>query len=200
MVAMGRVTPPPPPPPGQLPVWFEPFCKDEFRVLARVVMAAHGTLQEAEDAAQETLVKMLCRVMNGKMIDSPRAYARKSVLNHFIASRMRDKRGHELAVQGGHAIPEAWQDLRLEEWEGRQWVDQLLAHCPPAQQKVMQCVLDGLSSQEIADLLGKTPATVRKNHQLARQRLKSLVSDSNQVAAEIDPRADVSQINQKDVR
>ncbi|SEG87979.1 Sigma-70 region 2 [Thermomonospora echinospora] len=194
------MTAPSPRSPGELPAWFEPFCKAEFRVLARVVMAAGGTLQEAEDAAQDTFVEMLRRVMDGERIRSPRPYARKSVLNRFADVRRRDRRGHELAVKGGYALPEAWQDLRLEEWEGRQWVDQLLAHCPPAQQKVMRCVLDGLSGREIADLLGKTPATVRKNHQLARRRLRPLVGQEYQVAARGDAGSDVSQIDQKDAR
>jgi RNA polymerase sigma factor (sigma-70 family) len=194
------VTMPPPRSSGELPDWFEPFYKDEFPVLARVVMAKGGTLQEAKDAAQDTFLKMLDRVMDGKEIRSPRAYARKSVLNRFTDIRKRDKLGHELAVKGGHALPEAWQDLRLEDWEGRQWVDQLLAHCPPTQKKVMQFVLEGLNNQEIADLLDTTPAAVRKNHQLARQRLKPLVRQDDQVAVQTDPGSNVSQINQKDAR
>jgi len=186
--------------PGELLDQFEPFYKKEVPALVKTVMAAGGTLEEAEDTIHDTFVEMLRRVMRGEEIRFPRAYARTSVLNRFYDIRRRDKLGHERAVKGGHAFPEAWQDLRLEDWEGRQWVDQLLACCPPTQLKVMQCVLEGLSTQEIADLLGKTPAAVRKNRQLARQRLKPLVREDYEVAAQADPGSDVSQINQKDAR
>ncbi|MEO3858524.1 RNA polymerase sigma factor [Acrocarpospora sp. B8E8] len=192
------MTTPPPQPPDELPTWFEEFYRREVTALARVVMRAGGTLQEAEDAAHEIFAKMLHRVRHGEEIRYPRAYARKAVLNYFTGIRSRHKRGHELAVKS--ALPETWQDLRLEEWEGRQWVDQLLTHCPPAQRKVMECVLEGLSHHEIADLLGKTPATVRKNYQLGRQCLEPFVRHACQVVAQIDSRSDISPISQEDAR
>ena len=48
----------------------------------------------------------------------------------------------------------------------------LLGTLPPAQREVMTLAYEGLTGREIATLLGKDPATVRKNLQLARDRLR----------------------------
>lgn len=48
----------------------------------------------------------------------------------------------------------------------------LLETLPPAQREVLALAVDGFTPTEIAELLGKTRAAVRKNLQFARERLK----------------------------
>jgi DNA-directed RNA polymerase specialized sigma24 family protein len=58
-------------------------------------------------------------------------------------------------------------------WENWQWVNQLLSSLPPAQREVLTYVVKGFKPAEVAILLGKTPASVRKNLQLAVERLRA---------------------------
>ena len=58
---------------------------------------------------------------------------------------------------------------------------QMLRHVPPAQREVFELVLAELDAKEIADLLGKTPATIRQNLAHARRRLKANLGEDYQI-------------------
>lgn len=52
----------------------------------------------------------------------------------------------------------------------------LLKALPPAQREVVACMIDTFTLQEIAQMLGKTEATVRQNLCAARKRLRSYLA------------------------
>ena len=57
----------------------------------------------------------------------------------------------------------------------------MLSTLPPAQREVFELVLAELDAKEIADLLGKTPATIRQNLAHARRRLKAKLGEDYQI-------------------
>lgn len=148
---------------------YDDFFDGTYPLLLKVALASGACIEEAEDAADEVMAYLYRRWGE---IDKPRAYARKAVLNAVAKAKKRDVERFGRTVAGGHITLEADDGTALCVWEDRQWVLQHLNALPPAQREVMACVVDDLSTAEIAEALGKTEATVRKNLQWARERLK----------------------------
>lgn len=161
-------------PPVDPPAWFLEIHHDLSRDLIGKVMGAGGSLEEAEDATAETLLELLQHALGGKRIDNPPAWARRAVWSNFLKVREGDRKRLKRLREVGYVLDEG-EDDRLVIWEDKQWVDQLLDQLSPTQREVMESILEGLSTEEVSQLLGKTPANVRKNLQLARARLKPLI-------------------------
>jgi RNA polymerase sigma factor (sigma-70 family) len=60
-------------------------------------------------------------------------------------------------------------------------VAQQLSTLPAAQREVFELVLAELDTNEIADLLGKTPATIRQNLAHARKRLRTNLGEDYRI-------------------
>ncbi len=148
---------------------YDAFFDATYPFLLRVALAAGASVEEAEDAVDETMADLYHRWGE---IAKPRSYARKAVLNAIARTKKRDGERFARTVAGGHLTPEGSDGTAMAAWEDRQWVVQRLNALPPAQREVMACVVDDMSTAEIASALGKTEATVRKNLQWARERLK----------------------------
>jgi RNA polymerase sigma factor (sigma-70 family) len=174
-----------PSPPADSPGEFEEFYRDEYRMLIKVALAAGATMDEAEDASNQTMLEIW---RGWKKIDHPRAYARKAVVSNVYKQRKRDSRRTGLAIKGGHLTAGGDVDTQLVVWEDQQWVEQMLRGLPPAQQAVMRCVVDALSVAEISELLGKTPETIRKNLELARKRLRKQLGQEYEVKHGASPK------------
>jgi RNA polymerase sigma factor (sigma-70 family) len=148
---------------------FDEFFGTTYPLLVRVALAAGAGIHEAEEAAGETMTYLYLRWGE---IDNPRAYARKAVVTAVKKMKRRDGQRVARTIAGGQATPATADSCPLTAWEDRQWVVQRLDALPPAQREVMACVIDGMDTTEIAAVLGKTAATVRKNLQWARERLR----------------------------
>jgi RNA polymerase sigma-70 factor (ECF subfamily) len=169
-------------PQGDPQTGFESFYRCNYRFLVKVVLTAGATLDEAYEAVDQTMEEVLRRWSE---LDHPRAYARRAVLSNFIKTRSRDRQRLVRTLQGGHLSPELRDDHELNVWEDEQWVAQLLAQLPPTQREVMRCLVDGLTSVEIAELLGKTPEAIRQNARLARKKLLVLLRPGPGVMAPV---------------
>jgi DNA-directed RNA polymerase specialized sigma24 family protein len=101
-------------------------------------------------------------------------------LSLFKQVRRREKRGQDLAElrRAGEPVADGG---GITVWEDQQWVDELLATLPPQQRAVMQEFLAGSTPTEIAEILGKTPATVRQNLQNARRNLRRQLGREQEV-------------------
>jgi RNA polymerase sigma factor (sigma-70 family) len=156
---------------------FDAFFEDVYPLLMKIAMAVGATVDEAEDAANETMAYLYQR-WDG--IIDPRAYARRVVVNSVVKTRKRDGERLRRTVADAHVTPAADGGTALSAWEDRQWVVQHLQALPPAQREVMACVVDDMSSAEIAAVLGKTATAVRKNLQWARERLRHELAEEQQ--------------------
>ncbi|WUI00925.1 sigma-70 family RNA polymerase sigma factor [Spirillospora sp. NBC_00431] len=178
--------------PAPLTNWSVDDYRTEMRRLTKIAMAAGATVQEAEDAMQAALTDLVRRVRAGQTIHSPRAYTRRAVLNYFINAAERDRKHRRRLIDAGYSHPEELDDPGLTVWEDKQFVTELLAELPPTQRQVLEHVMDGLTTSEISDLLGKKPATIRQNLKLARDRLRPALEHlrNRPVQGERDHRSD----------
>lgn len=169
--------PNPGPGPARLspPAGFEDFYRAAYRELVRAAMVAGATTEEAKDAASKTLLEML-RIW--PVPGHPLTYARKAVVNNFIKEKTRGNlRAVRRLIERGHvSAREGAEDIRFTSLETREWVMGLLKRLPPAQRKVMACIVDGLSYEEIAEVLGKSRDAVRRNLSDARAGLVKLLN------------------------
>lgn len=163
---------------------YDDFFDRTYPLLLKIALASGASVQEAEDAANETMTYLYRRWGE---ITEPRADARKAVINAVTKAEKRDRERIDRAVAGGHVTPEADDGTALVVWEDREWVLQHLNALPAAQREVMACVVDDMSTAEIAAALGKTEPTVRKNLQWARERLKVELAEERAREQHYDP-------------
>lgn len=151
---------------------FGTFFVTNYDELLRVAMYVGAEEKEAEDAVSDAMEDLLRR---WEMVERPYPYVRRAMLSHFYQERTRGLgRLRRRQLERGD-LPRDGEDPALTVWEDKEWVDQLLAALTPAQRQVMEGVLADLTTAEIGDLLGKTPAAVRQNLCAARERLKALL-------------------------
>jgi len=134
-----------------------------------VAMYVGAAREQAHDAVQEAMIEVFQR---WEKVAHPWPWIRKAVVNRVIKTKKRDM--HRLNREGRSAHgARNCEDPELTVWEDTEWVEHLLGKLPPAQREAMDGIVAGWRPSEIALLLGKTPAAVRKNLQLARERLQA---------------------------
>jgi RNA polymerase sigma factor (sigma-70 family) len=126
---------------------------------------------DAEDATQEA---MFLAWQQWESLDSPAAWVRTVAVRIFWRSA-RAQGLREAATDKGTAAEQSAVDADLVVFtEEQQDILRRLRELPKVQRTVFALYYDGLSCEEIADLLAKTPATVRSNLRHARQSLKEV--------------------------
>ena len=97
---------------------------------------------------------------------------RRAAHRFFIKERQRERERLPRELRGGHLVIEAHLDDGLTAWEDEQYVEHLLECLTPTQRKVIELVMDGLSTHEIAEELGKSDENIRQHLKNGRYRLK----------------------------
>ena len=154
------------------PAGYEDFFRTSFRELVRGAMDAGATLQEAEDAASQTMSELLPK---WPLHEPPLTYARKAT---FLKGKERGpRRVARRMVERGH-VPhhEGAEDRRLTELEDDEWIGQVLSVLTPAQREVMECIARGLGRDEIPEALGKSPEAIRRHLCDARKHLRRVLN------------------------
>ncbi len=146
---------------------FATFFRSEYRAVVRTLMFAGASAEEAQDATQDAMTEIF---LQWDRVHQPKAWVRKAALNRYIRSARRDRDLPErLAAGGWRQEVERAADGEVGEAE---WVLALVRRLPPKQRQVLALSFDGLTSPEIANIVGDNPQATRKNLQLARDRLK----------------------------
>jgi RNA polymerase sigma-70 factor (sigma-E family) len=139
---------------------FEQFAAQRLPALLRFAAVLTGDPAQAEDLAQDVLIKAHGRWSSIGTLDRPEYYVRKMLLNEFLSWRRRAWRlvpaglGSEVDTRQvpDHAAGYAERDALVAE----------LGKLPPRQRAVLALrYYEGLSDTEIADALGCSPGTVR---------------------------------------
>jgi RNA polymerase sigma factor (sigma-70 family) len=158
------------------PEGFEDFFRDAWRPLVKRAMIVGANQDEAEQAAQQTLVEMLRK---WPVEPYPLAYARKAVVNNFIKAKKRgtlDVRvAQRLIARGNVPHQEGAEDSQLTASEDDEWMACVFSLLPPAQRKVMELIAEGYTRKEIQAELGKSPDAVRRSICDACTRLRQLL-------------------------
>lgn len=148
--------------------WGE-FFEDNYEVLIATGVWWGGSREDAEDAVDYALEELR---MRWHEIRNRAAYARRMVINYVTRIQKGDREKVKKIIAKSAYAADQCDDHRLTAYEDAQWILQLLGKLPPTQRAVMELAYDGLPYDEIAQQLGKNVETVRKNLQLARDRLK----------------------------
>lgn len=138
---------------------FEAFVVANAAALLRTAFVLTGTQHGAEELVQDTLAGLYPRWDRVACAEFPLAYVRRSLANRYISQR-RSPRATEVPLS---IVPEHEDERDLAEAvAARRTVWQLLGTLPPRQRAaVVLRELHDLPDQEIAEILGCRPASVR---------------------------------------
>ena len=161
------------------PADFEAFWSHHYRYYLTVLMGIGATIEDAHDTISEVIVDMLKKNMWGRLTTNPRAWVRKAVLHTYYDQHKRQRQLKREVER--HLTPGTYIDDGLNVWEDWQWVEQMLSVLPPTQRTVIELITAELDAGEIADLLGKTPGTIRQNLAHARKRLRANLGKDYQI-------------------
>jgi RNA polymerase sigma factor (sigma-70 family) len=145
---------------------FDVFFRQRFSRTVVLLIAMGASRADAEDATQEA---MTLAWRQWDSIHEPAAWVRTVAVRAF----WRQLRTRQLTVPLDEAIyePVADDDLAIFADE-EQRVLRLFRALPPGQRAVAALIYDGMSCEEIADLIGKPSGTIRSNLRHARKTLR----------------------------
>jgi RNA polymerase sigma-70 factor (ECF subfamily) len=147
--------------------------------LVRYAFRRLGHLQDAEDAVQEVLVRAYIQVGNSRRVSNALAYLYRMTANVCTDVLRRRKRARRFAApaevdptaDGGRSVAD-----EASRMEALQRIERLVARLPRRQAEVVRLrVWDGLRFEEIAEVLGCPPATVKSRFRYALVKLRTPV-------------------------
>jgi RNA polymerase sigma factor (sigma-70 family) len=147
---------------------WEACYRTEMPQLIRYLMKcfAESDMRDAADAAQSAFAELFTK---WDTVHSPRAWLRTVAFRQMLRQPVE----YPLDVQLEPSVHPASAHLELREQEHQ--VLAALRRLPLAQRQVMALVYDQFSYSEIAGIVGKSEATVRKNAERARTAMKELL-------------------------
>jgi RNA polymerase sigma factor (sigma-70 family) len=147
---------------------WEACYRAEMPQLIRYLMKcfAESDMRDAADAAQSAFAELFTKWDN---VRSRRAWLRTVAFRQMLRQPVE----YPLDVQLEPSVHPASAPLELREQEHQ--VLAALRRLPLAQRQVMALVYDQFSYPEIAGIVGKSEATVRKNAERARTAMKELL-------------------------
>jgi RNA polymerase sigma factor (sigma-70 family) len=147
---------------------WEACYRAEMPQLIRYLMKcfAESDMRDAADAAQSAFAELFTK---WNTVRSPRAWLRIVAFRQMLRQPVE----YPLDVHMEPSMLPASAPLELREQEHQ--VLAALRHLPLAQRQVMALVYDQFSYPEIAEIVGKSEATVRKNTERARAAMKELL-------------------------
>ena len=147
---------------------FREFFEGEYRRLAKALFLVTGDRLEAEELAQEALVRVFERCDHVRQMHSPTGYLYRTALN---LSRSRARR---LASRARHALSPSPEADLLAGVEARDEVRRLLATLPRGQREAVVLVeWLGMGADEAGPILGIDGSTVRVQLSRARRALRT---------------------------
>jgi RNA polymerase sigma factor (sigma-70 family) len=150
---------------------FVSFFHQRFSRTVVLLIAMGASRADAEDATQEA---MILAWQQWETIREPAAWVRTVAVRAF---RRQAGRQEKQAVTLDTSSAEPVDDHELSIFaEEQQQILRLLRGLPPGQRAVAALFYDGLTYEEIAELTGKSPATVRSHLRHARKALKEVIA------------------------
>ena len=154
---------------------FETFFRGEYDRLFRALYLLCGDLQEADDLAQESLLRAYERWDRVSSMDSPVGYVYRTALN-LHRSHLR-----KLAVRARRVFASVPEEDASAVVTARQDVQRALAKLPWAQREVIVLVewLE-LTSEEVGSLIGIDASSVRGRLHRARAALRESLGGTDE--------------------
>ncbi len=153
---------------------FGDFFRREYARLARACLLLTRSPTEAEELAQESLVRVYARWNDVGSMESPEGYLYRTALN------LNRKRIRRLAVRARHFRQASWHADEIEVAEERLDVLRAVVTLPRRQREALVLVewLD-LDINEVGELLGIAQASVRGRLHRARRALRERFGGSD---------------------
>lgn len=149
---------------------FDEYFRYDFPRLTFFTVRLGASLQEAEDVTQQAMLDLF---RHWGEVSAPEAYARIAAKRIYLRGRNNAKRERE-------AIQRNWSQDNPVAFSGDvQYVMDLLTSLPTEQREIMAWTIDGYEPSEIAELTGRTAATVRSHLRHARKKLARALSQHN---------------------
>lgn len=149
---------------------FEEFAATRLAAVLAFATVLTGQRATAEDVAQEVLIRAHARWSEIGAMDRPELYVRKMVLNEFLSWRRRSWR----LIPAGAVVPA----MASSADHAAQYAEHVamlaqLARLPRRQRAVLVLrYYEDRSDEEIAELLGCAPSSVRANVSRALAKLR----------------------------
>jgi len=156
---------------------FDDFVNAQGPSLLRFAYLLTGDAHQAEDIVQEALARAHLRWRQIDSYDVPQAYVRKVVLRQYLSWRRR-RSSSEIAVA---AVPDRVDEAHVaDRIADRQQLSILLAGLPKMQRAVIVLrYFEDRGDEDIAQLLGCAPATVRSHAARGLNRLRAAMPTLN---------------------
>lgn len=155
--------------PGEAGLRFEDFFEAVYPRLLQGAFLLVGDFAEAEDLAQEAMVRAYERWYRVRSMESPAGYVFRTALNlrrkalRRLAARRRGRLGSEVPPPDPAAVAEA-----------RDLVERVLASLPQSQREALVLVdLIGMDAREAGSVLGIQPESVRVRVHRARKAVQA---------------------------
>ncbi|GLY80066.1 RNA polymerase sigma factor [Actinoallomurus iriomotensis] len=150
---------------------FDDYFRFDLPRLIRFTVRLGASLPEAEDVAQQAMLDVF---RHWDDVTAPAAYTRTAATRIYLRGRKNAKREHE-------AVQRSWiQETKELAFDGDvQYVMNMLAGLPTDQREIMAWAIDGYGPSEIAELTGRTAATVRSQLRHARRKLAQTIAQRN---------------------
>lgn len=150
---------------------FEEYAAAAWPSLYRQAYLLSGNHADAEDLAQQTLIKSHGAWPRVSRSESPNAYVRRILTNTFLSSKR--PKGRRLELLDGENAPEPVAPP-VEGPEDRMALWPHVRGLPPRQRAVIVLrYYEQLSEAEIADALGCSPGNVKSTAHRALQNLRT---------------------------
>ena len=161
--------------PGMTPQTFYDKYTSLMPQLYRTAYAIVGNRQDAEDAVQDTFVRMWEHRKQLEGVERPEAYFLMAVRN--VCLNMLRARHEEIEVESQYALPDT-ADRTGQPPEGRSFIARLFSRLAPKARRIMTLRHVGeYSTRDIARLTGETESNVRSTLSRARQQLRDVARE-----------------------
>ena len=163
---------------------FERFVRERGPDLLRFTTAMCVDRSLAEDVLQEVLARLHPRWADVRRIDAPEMYVRRCLVNEYLTWRRKWAR-----IVPRETVPVVAPDApdHADTHADRSMLIAELAALPARQRAVLVMrFYGGLSDDEIADILGCRPATVRGYASRALKALRIELTEQSDTAARSD--------------
>lgn len=156
---------------------FDTYVAEHQAALVRYATLLSGSVAVAEDIVQEVLIRLYPR---WSTLTEPHSYVRRSITNQFVSWTRRWATRH-VHVVGDSALVGAAERSSFASWTQDPGSDpELWAALSdlPARQRaaVVLRYWEGLADDEIAEMLGCRPASVRSNVSRGLARLRTVLA------------------------
>ena len=161
---------------------YEEYAAAAWPNLYRVAYLLSGAHADAEDLAQQALVKVFRNWGRVSASDSPDAYVRRILTNTYLSSRRPLRLQREVITD---RLPDTVVEPGTAAREQRLLLWPHVQALPPRQRAVVVLrYYEDLSEQQIADALGCRPGTVKSQASAALASLRSRIDLSTRAGEE----------------